>query len=305
MLNLSSIFTAIDGTPQVPIITMLCMATTMALAVVPPIFAIVHSKKKYNGSIKSVFFGLVMYVVFEFIILSVVTAAWKNMEAVSGRPALMAVLEAFLIGFMGIFARGIMILSLAKSKLMDNSSNIGNAAIAGVGYTLYRTLLIMIIVGQRFILALTINMFGIGNLTTEMPEEDLEGLASIYEAFHMTPAYVFLVDGIKYLMVLAISISLAVIIYAVYNKKAHPSLVAFALLINFLFELPFALNHYDITFKNELVMLLVAALFTAWMVMLAYRVKNVSLKEEVKARETEIKNAKKQAFPDFNANIKK
>ena len=73
MLNLSSIFTALDGTPQVPIITMLCMATTLALAVVPPIFAIVHSKKKYSGSIKSVFFGLVMYVIFEFIILTAVT----------------------------------------------------------------------------------------------------------------------------------------------------------------------------------------------------------------------------------------
>ncbi len=305
MLNLSSIFTAIDGTPQVPIMSMLCMATTLALAVVPPIFAIRHSKKKYQGSLKSLLFGLAMYVIFEFIILSVVTAAWKNIEAVSSNTVLMAVLEAFLTGFMGIFARGIMILAVAKSKLMDNSNSIGNAAIAGVGYTLYRTLLIMIIVGQRFVLALTMNMFGIGNLTQDMPEEELEGLADLYEAFLTTPAYAFLVDGIKYLMVLAISISLAVIIYAVYNKKVHRLLVAFALLLNFLFELPFALNYYGIAFENVLVMLLVAALFTAWMVILAYKTKNVSLKEEVKARETEIRNAKKQAFPDFNANIKK
>lgn len=305
MLNLSSIFTAIDGTPQVPIMSMLCMATTLALAVVPPIFAIRHSKKKYQGSLKSLLFGLAMYVIFEFIILSVVTAAWKNIEVVSSNKVLMAVLEAFLTGFMGIFARGIMILAVAKSKLMDNSNSIGNAAIAGVGYTLYRTLLIMIIVGQRFVLALTMNMFGIGNLTQDMPEEELEGLADLYEAFLTTPAYVFLVDGIKYLMVLAISISLAVIIYAVYNKKAHRLLVAFALLLNFLFELPFALNYYELAFSNELIMLLVAALFTAWMVMLAYKTKNVSLKEEVKEREAEIRNAKKQAFPDFNANIKK
>ncbi|MBE5947983.1 MAG: YhfC family intramembrane metalloprotease [Lachnospiraceae bacterium] len=305
MLNLTSFFTAIDGTPQVPMMSMICMATTLALAVVPPVFAIRHAKKKYRGSLKSILFGLAMYVIFEFIILSVVTAAWKNMEAVSSNKVLMAFLEAFLTGFTGIFARVIMILALAKSRLMDNSNSIGNATIAGVGYTLYRTFLIMIIVGQRFVLALTINMFGAGNLSSEMQGEEMEGLADIYEAFLTTPAYIFLIDGIKYLMVLVISVSLAVIIYAVYNKKAHRLLLAFALLINVLFELPFALNYYDVAFENELVMLLVAALFTVWMALLAYKTKNVSLKEEVRERETEIRNAKKQAFPDFNANIKK
>lgn len=305
MLNLSSIFTAIDGTPQVPMMSMICMATTLALAVIPSVFVIRHAKKKYQGSLKSIFFGLAMYVIFEFIILSVVMAAWKSMEAVNTNPVLMAFLEAFLTGFIGIFSRGIMILAIAKSKLMDNSNSLGNAVIAGAGYTLYRTLLIMIIVGQRFVLALTINMFGAGNLSSDMNEEDLEGLAQIYEAFLTTPAYTFLIDGIKFLLALVISISLAVIIYAVYNKKAHRSLVAFALLINILFELPFALNYYEIAFENVFIMMLVAILFTVWMALLAVKTKNVSLKEEVKARETEIKNAKKQAFPDFNANIKK
>ena len=69
--------------------------------------------------------------------------------------------------------------------------------------------------------------------------------------------------------------------------------------------MPFSLNYYELAFSNELIMLLVSALFTAWMVMLAYKTKNVSLKEEVKEREAEIRNTKKQAFPDFNANIKK
>lgn len=305
MLNLSSIFTAVDGTPQVPFVSMLCMATTLIIAIVAPIFVLRYAKKRFKGSLKTILFGLAMYVVFEFIILSVVTAAWKSMEFVSGRPALMAVLEAFLTGFMGIFARGILIIAVAKSRLMENSNSIGNAVIAGVGYTLYRAILILIIIGQRFILALTINMFGAGNLSTDMEADKVDGFADIYEAFLTTPAYAFLIDGMKYFLTLAVSISLVVIIYAVYNKKAHYSLAAFALAVNVLFELPFCLNYYGILFESQLSTLLVATLFTVWLGLLAYKTMNVSLKEEVKAREAEFKSAKKQAFPDFNANIKK
>lgn len=305
MLNLSSVFTAIDGTPQVPMMAMICMATTLLLAIVPSVFAIRHAKKKYKGSLISLLFGLAMYAIFEFLLLSVVTVAWRTIAEANNNNVIMPVLEAFLKGFMGIFARGLMILAIAKSKIVDNSNSLGNAVISGVGYTIYKTIQILLSTGWGFVLALTINMFGIGNLTVDMEEEMLEEMANVYEAFHTTPAYEFLVDGIKFLLILTISISLSVIIYAVYNKKAHRSLAAFALIINVLFELPFTLRSYEVAFGNVLVMLLVAALFAVWMALLAYKTKNVSLKDEVKAIEEGLKNAQKKAFPDFNANIKK
>lgn len=305
MLNLSSVFTAIDGTPQVPMMAMICMATTLLLAIVPSVFAIRHAKKKYKGSLISLLFGLAMYAIFEFLLLSVVTVAWRTIAEANNNNVIMPVLEAFLKGFMGIFARGLMILAIAKSKIVDNSNSLGNAVISGVGYTIYKTIQILLSTGWGFVLALTINMFGIGNLTVDMEEDMLEEMANVYEAFHTTPAYEFLVDGIKFLLILTISISLSVIIYAVYNKKAHRSLAAFALIINVLFELPFTLRSYEVAFGNVLVMLLVAALFAVWMALLAYKTKNVSLKDEVKAIEEGLKNVQKKAFPDFNANIKK
>lgn len=304
MLTLS-MFPAIDGTPQVPMMSMICMATTLLLAVIPAIFVIRYAKKKLQGSLVSLVFGFVFYAVFEFILLSLVVSAWQNIKAVSSNTLLMSILESLVTALTGIIGRFILVMAIAKSKLIDNGNSIGNAIMGGVGYTLYRSVLILIIIGQRFIMALTINMYGIGNLSSDVEETEIEGLAQIYESFLTTPAYSFLIDGIKYLMVLVISVSLAIIIYAVYNKRAHSSLIGFSLLINFLFELPYWLNHYKVSFGNTFVMLLVMALFAAWMALLALKTWNVSLREEVKAKEAELKAEKHQAFPDFNANIKK
>lgn len=305
MLNLASVFTAIDGTPQVPMMVMICMATTLLLSVVPSVFLIIRARKQYKGSFVSLFFGLAMYAVFDLVLLTVVTVTWKNIAEENGNAFIMPFLEAFLKGFIGIFARGLMIFAIAKSKLVDNSNSLGNAVIAGTGYTIYRSIQILLSTGWGFVMALTINMFGIGSLTADMDDDMIDGMADIYEAFLTTPAYEFLVDGIRFLLILAVSVSLSIIIYAAYNKKTHRVLVAFALLVNVLFELPFTLRTYELAFDNVLIAILVASVFAVWMALLAYKTMNVSLKNEVKAMESEIKNAKKKAFPDFNANIKK
>ena len=105
----------------------------------------------------------------------------------------------------------------------------------------------------------------------------------------------------KYLFLL----SLSVIIYSVYKKKTHSIVLLAAAIISVLAMLPVYLNQYEILFKSSVSMILVMALFTAWLAFLASGIMKTTLKREINELKEKDNVKVQKAFPDFNKNIKK
>lgn len=303
---LSNLDVAIDGTPGVPLVTLLCMATTIIMIVAVPIFAIRHIKKTYHGSLKALIYGMAMYLLFDILVFNIVMIAWTNIKAVGENKLFVAILAAVISGLVAVVGRTIAIHALNRSKNVADGGSFGNAYLSGIGYSLLNIPAMFVAMIMNIIMALMINMFGISYLADDLDEEGIESLISMYETYLTTPSYEFLILGVKIVFLMVISMSLSVIIYSVYKKKAHSLVLLAAAVISILAMLPVYLNQYEVLFKTSLSMILVMALFTAWLAFLAAGIMKTSLKSEInELKEMDVAVAVKKAFPDFNKNIKK
>lgn len=302
---LSSI--ALDGTPNVPFISILCMATALVMTVVAPIIAVRFARKTYYGKYRSLLFGMVMYILFDTVLFSVVMLAWSNIKTIGGSPVFMAIMASVLSGAIGVVGRTIAIYALSKSTTVPENTSLGNAVMSGVGYSFLEVPAMLISMGSNLIIALTINMFGVAYLADDMKgdEKGVDALLNVYEGFLTTPSYEFLVSGFRIALIFILSISVSIVIYAVFYKKAHQLMLLFITIINILAMLPVWMSTYNIGIKNQIGNLILMTLFVCWAAILAYRTVRVPLREEIEERELKEKGIVKKAFPDFNANIKK
>lgn len=297
--------TAIDGTPSVPAVTVLCMATAVIMMIVVPIFIIRYIKKTYHASLKSLIYGIGLYLVFDLIVFNVVMVAWTNIKTIGGNELFIAILASVISGLAGVVGRTITIRALAGSKTVEDGGSFGNAYMSGVGYALLNVPVMLFSMLMNLLMSLMINLFGVSYVADEVGEDGVDALATTYEVFLTTPAYDFLISGVKIVLLIVASMSLSVVIYAVYKKKAHSVFLLFAALLSVLSVLPVYFNQYGILFKTSVSMILVMALFTGWMAFLAYGIMRSGLKGEIQELKEREKSVKQKAFPDFNKNIKK
>ncbi len=302
---LSNINNAIDGTPGISVVTILCMATTLIMIVVVPIFAIRHIKKTYHGSLKSLIYGIAMYLIFDILVFSIVMFAWTNIKTIGENDLFQAILAAVISGLTAVVGRTIAIHALANSKSVEDGGSFGNAYMSGIGYSLLNIPVMFVAMLMNIIMALMINMFGLSYVADDVGEEGVESLLQTYEVYISTPPYEFLVSGIRILLLMVISMSLSVVIYAVYKKKAHSIMLLVAAIISVLAMVPIYLNQYGVALESPLAMILVMAIFTAWLAFLANGIMRTSLKSEIKELKERDTKAVQKAFPDFNKNIKK
>lgn len=302
---LSSIETAIDGTPSIPTVTLLCMATTLIMIIVVPVFAIRYVKKTYHGSLKSLIYGIAMYLIFDILLFNVVMFAWTNIKAVGENALFVAILAAVISGLVAIVGRTLAIHALANSKSVRDGGSFGNAYLSGIGYSLLNIPVMFVAMLMNIFMALMINMFGLSYVADDVGEEGTEALLQTYEVYITTPAYEFLISGVRIILLMVISMSLSIVIYSVYKKKTHSIVLLLAAVISILAMLPVYLNQYEILLKTPLSMILVMALFTAWLAFLANGIMRTSLKSEIKELKERDTKAVQKAFPDFNKNIKK
>jgi len=303
---LSNINTAIDGTQGVSVVTILCMATTLIMIVAVPVFAIRYVKKTYHGSLKSLIYGIVMYFIFDLLIFNIVMIAWTNIKAVGENELFVAILAAVISGLVAIVGRTLAIHALTNSKTMEDGGSFGNAYMSGIGYSLMNIPGMFVAMLMNIILSLMINLFGLSYISEEVGEEGTKSLLEAYEVYMTTPAHEFLISGVKTVLLVVISMSLSVIIYSVYKRKTHSLVLLFAAIISILAMLPVYLNQYGILLKTSVSMILVMALFTAWLALLANGIIRTSLKSEIQeVKEKDNVATVKKAFPDFNKNIKK
>ncbi len=302
---LSNVSTAIDGTPNVPIVTLLCMATTLVMIIAVPIFAIRYVKKNYHGSLKSLIYGIAMYVIFDILVFNIVMIAWTNIKVVGENELFVAILASVISGLVAIVGRTIAIHALANSKSVEDGGNFSNAYMSGIGYALLNIPVMFVSMLMNIFMALMINLFGMSYVAEDVGEEGVEALLETYEVYITTPAYDFLISGVRIVLLVVISMSLSVIIYSVYKKKVHSLILLIAAILSILAMLPVYLNQYGILFKTSVSMILVMALFTAWIAFLANGIMKTSLKSEVQELKERDTAVVQKAFPDFNKNIKK
>lgn len=302
---LSNISTAIDGTPSVPTVTLLCMVTTLVMIVAVPIFVIRHVKKTYHGNLRALVYGIAMYAIFDLLVFNIVMVAWTNIKAVGENKLFVAILASVISGLVAIVGRTIAIHALANSKSVEDGGGFGNAYMSGIGYSLLNIPVMFVSMLMHIFMALMINLFGMSYVAEDVGEEGVEALLETYEVYITTPAYDFLISGVRIILLLVISMSLSVIIYSVYKRKVHSLILLIAAILSILAMLPIYLNQYGILLKTSVSMILVMALFTSWIAFLANGIMKTALKSELKELKERDTAVVKKAFPDFNKNIKK
>ncbi|MBQ9766188.1 MAG: YhfC family intramembrane metalloprotease [Lachnospiraceae bacterium] len=303
MSNLTS--TTLDGLPSVSMVTLLCMATAAIMMVVVPIFAIRYLRKNYKANFRPLFFGMIFGFMFDMLLYNIIMVAWTNFKAIGDNDLFVAILAAVMSGLVGIVGRTIVINAVANSKSMPNSDTFGNAYMTGIGYALINLPYPIILMIAMLVQALMINLFGVSYVADDLGAEGAEMLAELYVLFYETPSYDFLITGVNQVLLVVISLSLSVIIYAVYKRKVKSFMLLIAAVLSILCYLPTYFLQYEIWFKTQLSMIIVTTLFTAWLAALALGIMKMSMKNEIEEiKKTDAKVVHK-AFPDFNKNVKK
>lgn len=284
-----------DLTRSVPILSVTFLAVTCFLSIAVPILAVAVFRKQFRSSFKALLYGIADYLTIEYMLCNVI---WMLLLLIPvfRTQTLVYIMTALILGCI-IFELGryFMIGMLNKSQIPFSGLFLFATGISGMNSILR----IMVKSFESFVIAITINDTGLDVLAAEAGENAAAMLASVEPMLTCQP-FVYLMNGLDVFASLLLHVSVTVILYAVYTKRAQTYFLPVAVGIRFLYELPGYLYSYNIL-TNCYLAEGISVLTAAAAAYLAYHMTMNEMPDELETLLPE----QAQAFPDFNANVKK
>lgn len=284
-----------DLTMSVPVLSVTFLAVTCFLSVTVPILAIYLFRRKLHSSFQGLLFGIADGLTLEYMLCNILWMLLLLIPLFRTQP-LAYIIVGLILGCL-IFESGryYMISLLQKYHVPFSGLFLFAAGVSGINSILRVTVTSF----ESFVIAITINDTGLEVLAREAGENAAAMLESIQPMLTCQP-YVYLINGLDVFVNLLFHISATILVYAIFTKRLPNYFLPIMIGLRFLFELPGYLYTYGII-TNVYLAEAITVLITAATAYFAYRTATIEMPDELAT----LAPLQKQAFPDFNANIRK
>lgn len=286
-----------DLTQSVPVLSVTFLAVTCFLSIAVPLLAVYLFRKKFRASFRALLYGIADYLTLEYMLCSALWMLLLLIPVFRAYP-IAYILVGLVIGCILLeTGRYYMIGLLQKHKLSFGSLFLFATGISGMNSILR----VMVKSFESFVIAITINDTGLEVLAAEAGENALAMLQSIEPMLTCQP-FIYLMTGLDVFVNLLFHIAVTFLLYAVYTKRIQNYFLPVIIGIRFLYELPGYFYSYGLIITNAYVAEGITVIVTAAAAYLAYRILTAEMPDELASL---IPEDKAQAFPDFNANVRK
>lgn len=283
-----------DLSRTVPAMTVTYLAFTCFFAVVVPLLGAYICKKKFRGKLHAFFYGVSDYLVMEYMLCNLVLVGLLLIPglgtSLESTPILYILTAAALTSVIFEAGRYFILGVVKKYDLTLANVFIFSVGTAGA-FSIFK---IASSAFQSMVVAFTINDAGLPQLVEEAGE-NAESLLALIDPLISNPSYIYLINGIDTLLAFVFHLAMSVILFVALKKEGPRHLLAIAVGIRFLYELPGYFLAYSIIFTNAVLAEAVILMITAGAGYFAYKLAFEYLAHEIDA----LTQKEQSPFPKF------
>ena len=286
-----------DLTQSVPILSVTFLAVTCFMSIAVPLLAVYLFRKKFRAGYQALLYGIADYLTLEYMLCNVLWMLLLLIPVFRTYPSAYIIVGLVIGCIIFEVGRYYIIGLLQKHNTSFSSLFLFATGISGMNAILR----VMVKSFESFVIAITINDTGLEVLAAEAGENALSMLQSIEPMLTCQP-FIYLMTGLDVFVNLLFHIAVTILLYAVYTKHIQNYFLPVVIGIRFLYELPGYLYSYGLFITNAYVAEGITVIVTAAAAYLAYRILTAEMPDELASLAPA---DEKQAFPKFNANVRK
>ncbi len=285
-----------DLTRSVPVLSVTFLAITCFLSITVPVLALYIFRRKYRSSFRALLIGIADGLTLEYMLCNVIWMLLLLIPFIQSSP-LAYIFIGIILGCV-IFEGGryLMIGLMERYQIPFSGLFLLATGISGTN-SLLRTSIKSF---ESFVIAITINDTGLETLAAEAGENAVTMLQAIEPMLTCQP-YVYLMNGLDVFVNLLFHVSACVLLYGVYHKRLPNYYLPVTAGLRLFYELPGYLYTYGQIITNAYLAEGISILAAAGIAYLAYQAATTKMPDKLASLTPE----GNQAFPDFNANIRK
>ena len=285
-----------DLSRSVPILSVTFLAITCFLSVTVPVLALYIFRRKFHSSFRALLIGIADGITLEFMLCNIIWMLLLLIPFFQNNPLAYAFIGIILGCAVFEGGRYLMIGLMERYQIPFSGLFLLATGISGMNSLLR----ISIKSFESFVIAITINDTGLETLAAEAGENAVTMLQAIEPMLTCQP-YIYLMNGLDVFTNLLFHVSACILLYGIYHKRLPVYYLPITVGLRLLYELPGYLYSYGQIITNAYIAEGIAILAAAGIAYLAYQAAITNMPDKLASLTSE----KHQAFPDFNANIRK